>query len=53
LLNPVASSGIHLAAGAAERPAQTKLNSNYEVQVATTNLRDVGDGSLPTRSFLF
>src|SRR6478672_10362931 len=39
LLSPIASSGNHAAEGAAGRPAQMKLMSNCQVQVAITNRR--------------
>ena len=39
LLSPIASSGNHAAVGASEHPAQLKLMSNCQVQVAITNRR--------------
>src|SRR6476660_1055506 len=39
LSSPIASSGNHAAVGAAGRPAQMKLMSNSQVQVAITNRR--------------
>src|SRR5262245_5828497 len=39
LLSPSASSGNHAAVGAVGRPAQMKLMSNCQVQVAITNRR--------------